>query len=473
MTLLGLVGGVVFGGAALRPAYESRAAVLVYAITDDPSGGAEPVDPGVMGTERELVSADGVAALVRQRTGWAGSLDDLRRPLRVSQRAGTRSLTVAYRAGSPERARLGAQAFAESYLTFRTALADDARSGSRRNLEAALRDVGDRVARVRASLRSNPAGARAAADALAAEAAPYQARLAELAAVDTRSAGAVVEPAPLPAGPSGAGSLQAGGIGALLGLAAGAAAARFRRTAGRRVQGRGDLEAQLGAPVLATVPRTRRDGHDESALVTLAVPDGPAAEAYRGLRARILAMADRRGLKTVMVTGPTPTTDAATPAIAANLAVSMAATGREVALLSADLRSPELHRYFGMANDRGLSNVLAGELAPSEAAQEPPGLATLHVLAAGPAVPEPSALLESANLRGLLDERREASDFVVIEAPPALSAAEALTLAPMVDGIVVVADARLATREELAETGEQLRLVGGNVLGAVLCNARA
>jgi Mrp family chromosome partitioning ATPase len=60
----------------------------------------------------------------------------------------------------------------------------------------------------------------------------------------------------------------------------------------------------------------------------------------------------------------------------------------------------------------------------------------------------------------------------VIEAPPALAAAEVLRLAPMVDGIVVVADARSATGEELAEAGEQLRLVGGNVLGAVVCNAR-
>lgn len=73
----------------------------------------------------------------------------------------------------------------------------------------------------------------------------------------------------------------------------------------------------------------------------------------------------------------------------------------------------------------------------------------------------------------VIDERREVSDFVVVEAPPALSASEALTLAPMVDGIVVVADARHATREELAECGDQLRLVGGNVIGAVLCNVGA
>jgi polysaccharide biosynthesis transport protein len=415
MTLLGLVGGAIYGTVALRPAYESRAAVLVQAITDD-SSGVEPVAADTMGTERELVSADGVATLVQQRTGWRGTLDDLRRPLRVSQRGGTQTLTIAYRAGSPEQARLGAQSFAESYLAFRTSLAEAARDGSRRNLEAALRDVTDRNARVRTTLRSTPAGAEAAGDGLAEEAAPFRAGLAELAAVDTKAAGTVVEPASVPTAPAGAGPLQAGGIGALLGLATGVAVASLRGLADRRIRGRGDLEAQLGAPVLATVPRTRREGLDGSTLVTVALPDGPAAEAYRGLRARILAMAARSGLQTVMVASPTPTPEGATAAVAANLAASVASTGRRVALLSAE------------------------EMAPSEAAQ-------------------------------VLDERREASDFVVVQAPPALSSADALTLAPMVDGIVVVADARHATREEIVEVGDQLRLVGGNVVGAVLCNA--
>jgi non-specific protein-tyrosine kinase len=183
-------------------------------------------------------------------------------------------------------------------------------------------------------------------------------------------------------------------------------------------------------------------------------------------------MADRWGLKTVMVASPMP--DTGTTAIAANLAVSMATTGRRVALVSADLRSPELHRYFGMGNDCGLSNILTGEMAPDEVLHQLPGLETLEVLPAGPVVAgaEPTDLLESGSMRDVLDERSEVSDFVVVEAPAALSAAEALALAPMVDGIVIVADAQRATRDDVAEAGAQLRLVGGNVVGAVLCNLR-
>ena len=148
----------------------------------------------------------------------------------------------------------------------------------------------------------------------------------------------------------------------------------------------------------------------------------------------------------------------------------MAATGRRVALLAADLRGSRLHGYFGLGNERGLSDVLAGEAAPSDVAQALPGLETLMVMPAGPAVAKPAELVEAGPMRVVLEERGEVSDFVVVEAPPALSAAECLTLAPMVDGIVVVADARHATRDDLAEAGAQLRQVGGHVIGAVLTN---
>jgi capsular exopolysaccharide synthesis family protein len=468
MTLLGLVGGATIGMVALRPTYQSAAQVLVHRITDDPTETPEPVSTEVMGTERELVSADGVVELVRHQTGWTGSPNDLRRPLSVAVVGDTRTLSIGYQADHPEKARLGAQLFAEAYLTYRSSMVDATRDGSRQSLEAALRGVTDRLNKTRATLPATAPGAEAANDALSQEAAPYQAKLAEVNVVNTNAPGSIVAPASLPSSLSGPGTSAAAAIGAVLGLLTGLATTRLRGAVDRRLRGRGDLEAHLGAPVLASVPRTRREGLEETTLVTLAMPDGPAAEAYRQLRARIVAMADRWGLKTVMVASPT--SESGTTAIAANLAVSMAAAGKRVALLSADLRSPGLHRYFGVDNDRGLSNVLIGEAAPCEVAHAPQGLETLQVMPAGPALAEPTDLLGSGPMRVVLDERSEVSDFVVLEAPPALQASEALTLAPMVDGIVVVADARHATRDEIAEIGDQLRLVGGNVVGAVICN---
>lgn len=468
-TLLGLVIGAAFGLVALQPTYESAAKVLVHPITSDTSD-PEPLDAAAMGTERELVFADAVAVRVQQRTNWPESPAELRRPLDVSVAGGTQNLNIRYRADNPARAQAGAELFAESYLAYRGDLAAANRDGSRRNLETALREVTDRMASLRSTLATTPAGAEAASETLIEEAAPYQAELAEVAAIAPHAAGSVVSPAVLPSSRSGAGPTGGAAMGALLGLLAGVGLTQLRTTTNRRIRGRSDLEAELRAPVLGAVPRTRRGGQPETALVTLAIPDGPASEAYRGVRARIMAMADRWGLKTVMVLSPTP--GVSSTAIAANLAVSMASAGKRVALVSADLRSPALHQYFGLANERGLSNVLLGELAPGDVVHTPPGLETLQVLPAGPLVAEPTDLLASGPMQVVLEERAEVADFVVVEAPPVLEASEALTLAPMVDGIVVVADAQHATREEVAEVRHQLRLVGGNVVGAVLCNLR-
>src|SRR5437762_1804304 len=84
-----------------------------------------------------------------------------------------------------------------------------ATGGARRNLQAALRTVTDRLAGVRASLVTTAAGAQAATDLLFQEAAPYQAGLAEFSAVDPATLGAVVQPATLPSAPSGPGPLTA------------------------------------------------------------------------------------------------------------------------------------------------------------------------------------------------------------------------------------------------------------------------
>ena len=156
MTLLGLVGGAAFGLVALRPAYESQARVLVRPISADTARVPEPIGAAAMATERELVSADGVVMLAQRRTGWRRR-PDLRRPLGVSLEGGTQNHRHHLPGGHPDRARLGAQAFAESYLAYRAGLAAATREGARRNLEAALRDVSARMRGGATSRRPRPA----------------------------------------------------------------------------------------------------------------------------------------------------------------------------------------------------------------------------------------------------------------------------------------------------------------------------
>jgi capsular exopolysaccharide synthesis family protein len=301
------------------------------------------------------------------------------------------------------------------------------------------------------------------------EAAPYRTQLAQLNSLDVNNAGSIVSPANLPPSPASPRPKTNAALGAFFGFFLGLLMAFGRDRVDGRLRGRSDLEEHLRAPVLATVPRTRRNGRAAPTLVTMQHPNSPASEAYRALRTRMMVMAERQGVKTIMVASPTG--EDGKTAIAANLAVSLAQVGKRVVLLSADLRRSKVHQYFGLDNERGLSNVLAGEMPPWEAVQEPPGMDRLWVFGSGPTPAQPAELLQSDLMRELLAERRKVADFVIIEAPAALHASDCLALAPLVDGILVVADAKHTIRDEIEQVRVQFDQVGGHVLGAVLSNA--
>ena len=290
-----------------------------------------------------------------------------------------------------------------------------------------------------------------------------------MAKLNVNDAGAVVSAANRPGAPASPRPKTNAVLGSFFGLFLGLLVAFGRDRVDNRLRGRVDLEEYLRAPVLATVPRTRRNGRTAPTLVTMQHPNSPASEAYRALRTRVLVMAERQGLKTIMVASPTG--EDGKSAIAANLAVSLAQVGKRVVLLSADLRGSKVHQYFGLDNERGLSNVLAGEMPPWEAVQEPAGLERLWVFGSGPVPAQPAELLQSDLMRELLAERRKVADFVIIEAPAALNASDCLALAPLVDGILVVADAKHTDRDEVEQVRIQFEQVGGQVVGAVMSNA--
>ncbi len=92
-------------------------------------------------------------------------------------------------------------------------------------------------------------------------------------------------------------------------------------------------------------------------LVTLVDPRSPEAEAYRVLRTNLAFAEPAETLRTLVVAAPGPGEGAST--VAANLAVVTAQAGTRVVLVDADLRRPAQHALFGVANERGLSTVLA------------------------------------------------------------------------------------------------------------------
>jgi capsular exopolysaccharide synthesis family protein len=158
-------------------------------------------------------------------------------------------------------------------------------------------------------------------------------------------------------------------------------------------------------------------------------------EQYRRLGAVLHAGQNASGMKVVMIAsamageGKTLT--------ASNLALTMSESyHRNVLLIDADLRRPSLDTVFGIVSSSGLSEGLASRVeTPLNVCQVSP---TLTVLPAGQPTHDPMAGLTSDRMRRLIDEAREAFDWVIIDTPPTVLLSDAHLLASMVDGTILV-----------------------------------
>jgi capsular exopolysaccharide synthesis family protein len=185
-------------------------------------------------------------------------------------------------------------------------------------------------------------------------------------------------------------------------------------------------------------------------------------DAYQMLAVAVEHISADHSRRAFMVAGPEAGEGSTT--IAANLAVALGQAGRQVVLVSADLRAPRLHLLFGTDNQDGLGNLLMnGSAAPLQQTE----IAGLKILDAGRVEANPAALLRNKATASLFRQLRATVDFVIVDVPPVLSVPDATILAPLMDGAVLVADARSRRSAELVQARDQLMRTGARVLGVV------
>ncbi len=131
-------------------------------------------------------------------------------------------------------------------------------------------------------------------------------------------------------------------------------------------------------------------------LITLSDTGTAAAEAYRALRTNLIFNHPDDRMRALLVAMPAPESDAGTKAVVvANLAVTMAQSGRRTLLVDCDLRHPRQHEIWGISNDEGLSGALASG---DEVQAADVGVEKLAVLAAGLRADNPADLLGSRQM---------------------------------------------------------------------------
>ena len=204
-------------------------------------------------------------------------------------------------------------------------------------------------------------------------------------------------------------------------------------------------------------------------LIALTDPQSPVAEAYRTLRTNLEFAAADAPVHTVLFTSPSREEDTAT--VVANLAVTVAQTGRQVLVVDADLRHPRLHDLLGVMNRRGLTDMVRADDPFASAPFQETEVPGLFVLSAGSPAQSPADILDSKRLLDIWQALRERFDMVLVNTPPVLAVADAAILAPRTDGVVLVVRAGTTRRAHALQAKERLERVRARLLGTVLMDA--
>ncbi|MBI3466178.1 MAG: polysaccharide biosynthesis tyrosine autokinase [Planctomycetes bacterium] len=154
--------------------------------------------------------------------------------------------------------------------------------------------------------------------------------------------------------------------------------------------------------------------------------------------------------------------------VASTLALSVAqATSSLTLLIDGDMRSPDVHKLFGIPNEPGLAELLAGQVSFSDAVNKSYG-SNVHVLPAGKLTSNPHGLLGNDSFNAVLEEARARYRYIIIDTPPVLAASEALLLAASADAALMCVMRDRSSMDKVARTYARLKGSGANLLGAVL-----
>jgi capsular exopolysaccharide synthesis family protein len=239
----------------------------------------------------------------------------------------------------------------------------------------------------------------------------------------------------------------------------------------------GELTRGLRFPVLATLPRLEgsklrwqwpapKDSNKAgwSRLLELQFANkSDAAIALRGLRNALLLGRSREHSTLVLVTSPQ--IGDGKSVVAANLALSIAQTGRSVLLVDAQFGRPGLHELFGRQLAPGLGEVLDAEIDLLEPAV---ALDThLRFIPAGTLQQSAADAFQSQRFANFCELLRERFEYVVIDGPSMFSAPEAEALASAVDQVVLVSRVSQNTRTDILLACRDIDRYGGHLAGVV------
>jgi len=272
----------------------------------------------------------------------------------------------------------------------------------------------------------------------------------------------VIEPAAIPVKPVGPGKPVVIALAGLIGLLLSSGTAYLLEFIDDTVKTPEDITKLLNLPVLGYMAKMGKEFRNNPFIALK--PGSLIAEAFRTLRTNLAPAKLDIPLRTIMITSPNP--GEGKTSVAVNLAASFLNEGKSVILVDSDFRKPDIHNFFGMENEAGFGEVLNGEHEPWEVLHRWKET-NLYVLTAGRRVSMLDKLLQPDKIEKAISDLKVLANVIVVDSPPFI-VSDAVTLAPYMDGLLVVVKPEYTRKRIIKLMTERMMRAGANILGVVM-----
>lgn len=377
--------------------------------------------------------------------------------------------TLTARAASPQAAAILADTTAQALLSWDTGRALESVQRAENTLRAQLTEIDRQLA--------SDALDDLERDTLVTTRSATQRNLAQTGILAEAATGSLVllSPAVQPLGPVAPRPLRNAALAGLLTLLAGLGLTALLTVSDRRVRGEDDLLA-LGVPVLGSIPRIKRREVLMNGIVRAAHQTG-LYEAVGFLRINLLSLglaADGRPVR-LLLSSTTP--GEGKSSMTATLADAVAASGKRVLLIDADLRRG-LQQQMWQKGGLQLTPVQlvgqGGGTTLQEGLRDPENVQVLavnehlHLMPAGPGLHDTMNLMNRPDLGAVLDRWTANYDVVLIDSSPLLALADSLIMGKHSDGMLLVVEAGRTPVQAVRQALRRAENAGVTVLGTVL-----
>ena len=178
-------------------------------------------------------------------------------------------------------------------------------------------------------------------------------------------------------------------------------------------------------------------------------PEAPEIEYYKILRTQIRQQAKQRKMNTLMITSPNKNEGKTTTCI--NMGMVFAREfNHTVLLVDCDFKGQDIHKYLGIDNNTSLISHFIHDIPLTDLIIWP-GIDKLTLISGDETVVDSTEILSSEAMQTLVREmgQRYADRYVFFDAPPVLERSEAISMAPMMDGILMVVEAGKTPKEDI------------------------